>query len=173
MMFEYEDDVFTNSPKLNFDDNNNNTNGSFKFNEEDSMLALATEECMKTGTFLPLLKEELKCKILAKCHEEGKQLNIKAEQRVAAPKKKLQPDEEKKLEKRREQNRRAAKKFRERKRSDTDRLEQATTELEVLNHELRDEIRRLSTEYHELHVLLTSHSCVVDNTPSVYGELGT
>lgn len=91
-MFENEDDVFTNSPKLNFDDNNNNTNGSFKFNEEDSMLALATEECMKTGTFLPLLKEELKCKILAKCHEEGKQLNIKAEQRVAAPKKKVNFD---------------------------------------------------------------------------------
>jgi hypothetical protein len=45
--------IVTLSPKMIFDDNNNNTedDGSV-FYEEDVQFAMATEECMKTGTVL-------------------------------------------------------------------------------------------------------------------------
>lgn len=152
------DDNF--SSKLFYDNNNNNTDDDGVFYEEDEKLAIATQECYKTGTLIPLLKEELKFKILAKCHEQGKELIIDTGRKTPPPKKKLQPDEERKLEKRREQNRRAAKKFRERKRSETDKLEQMTTELECHNEELRQEIIRLSTELNELNALWTTHICV-------------
>jgi hypothetical protein len=78
------------SPKMIFDDNNNNTedDGSV-FYEEDAPFAMATKECMKTGTVLPLLKEELKCKILAKCHQEGKELAVDIGRKTPPPRKRV------------------------------------------------------------------------------------
>ena len=79
-MFE-DDNVF-------FDDNNNDmqTKGLESY-QEDERLKLATQECMKTGTIFPLLKEELKFKILAKCHEEGKELTVEPEKKLPPTKK--------------------------------------------------------------------------------------
>ena len=58
-----------------FFDNNNNAPDEDVFYDGDETLALAQFKCMETGTLAPLLKEELKFKILAKCHQEGKELN--------------------------------------------------------------------------------------------------
>lgn len=155
-----------------FDNNNNNAPDDDVFYDGDETLALAEVRCMETGTLAPLLKKELKYKILAKCHQEGKELKTDPVRSPPPVKKKLEPDEQKKLEKRREQNRRAAKKFRERKRSETDRLEQATSELETQNKELKDEVGRLRSELNQLITILKTHNCVANIFAPMFDEPG-
>lgn len=41
----------------------------------DEKLRSATRESLQTGKITPLLKEELKCRILSRCLEEGKELS--------------------------------------------------------------------------------------------------
>lgn len=41
----------------------------------DEKLRSATLESLETGKITPLLKEELKCRILTRCLEEGKELS--------------------------------------------------------------------------------------------------
>lgn len=77
------------SPKMIFDDNNNNTEDDGSVFYEDVQFAMATKQCMETGTYLPLLKEELKCKILAKCHEEGKELAVDIGKKTPPPRKRV------------------------------------------------------------------------------------
>ncbi|XP_021353809.1 proto-oncogene c-Fos-like [Mizuhopecten yessoensis] len=123
----------------------------------DEKLRSATLESLETGKITPLLKEELKCRILTRCLEEGKELSPERAIKIQPRKDKLKPDEMMKLEKRREQNRRAARKFRMKKHKTTKTLQQESDVLESKNNDLQDDIQTLLKQKFHLQNLLSEH----------------
>ncbi|KAL3874159.1 hypothetical protein ACJMK2_037210 [Sinanodonta woodiana] len=118
--------------------------------EEERKLFLAAMESYRTGKMTPLLKEELKYRILSRILSEGRDeltLDRQADMsRHDVNEHQLQPEEIKRIETRKEQNRKAAQKFRLKKKLEMDVVLKEYDELKKKNSVLRDEIKRLSDE---------------------------
>ncbi|KAK3606656.1 hypothetical protein CHS0354_037545 [Potamilus streckersoni] len=96
----------------------------------------------------PLLKEELKYRILSRRLSEGRDeltLDRQADMsRQDVHQCQLRPEELKRIETRKEQNRKAAQKFRLKKKLEKDSVSKEYEELKKRNSVLREEVKRLS-----------------------------
>ncbi|KAL5009337.1 hypothetical protein ScPMuIL_014918 [Solemya velum] len=128
--------------------------------QADAKLAKAYKEAKKIGKLTPLLKEELKCRIQARRHSEGKgELLVKFEEPAFKPESEMSPESLVRLEKRREQNRRASMKLRNKKKDDEKLLTEKVARLESDRHSWEADIARLTREKEHLDKLLRHHLC--------------
>ncbi|CAI9730726.1 activating transcription factor 3 [Octopus vulgaris] len=96
-------------------------------NEKDSQLKEAVEKVNETGDMIHIIKQELKCQILYKRFQEGKNA---VDTEVKPPiQYELRPEEETRILRRREQNRKAAQRCRLRKKNKMEELEDTDTDL--------------------------------------------
>ncbi|KAL4238492.1 Cyclic AMP-dependent transcription factor ATF-3 [Mactra antiquata] len=137
----------------------NSTNLDAMFSVDDideAKLHIAALEAYSTGNITPILKEELKYYIQSRRLSEGKnELVVDFNQNTHIKKETiLRPDEIERLERRKAQNRRASAKFRMKKKSEIERLEQTCADLQTRNKELSDEIKHLTEERNKFYQIL-------------------
>lgn len=107
----------------------------------DGDLKKAAEEMKKSGSQLPLIKQELWYKIQSSRLANGKpELKIETEEPKVYE---LTPKEKQNLEKRRENNRQSAKKCRQKKRNETEGLYRKHRELAKKNKDLKMMVQKL------------------------------
>ncbi|XP_021359923.1 cyclic AMP-dependent transcription factor ATF-3-like isoform X2 [Mizuhopecten yessoensis] len=110
----------------------------------DDKLVKATQECLDTGSIMPMLKEELRCTIQNRRLAEGKtELTV---QFTPPTEQQLNAEEIIKKENRREQNRRAARKFRQKQATLSQNFQKRIEQLEAENRRLTTQVKRLSNE---------------------------
>nr|KAG5710708.1 hypothetical protein BaRGS_035110 [Batillaria attramentaria] len=121
----------------------------------DPRLQEAVKRCKGTRSLQPLLKEELRLKILARRHGNGQgDLEVCFKEPPQYP---MTAEECRKRDVRRAQNRGAAQRFRQRKRSREEELKQKVDEGQKRNKELLSEVETLRRETTRLRGILDRH----------------
>ncbi|GAB1601431.1 cyclic AMP-dependent transcription factor ATF-3-like [Argonauta hians] len=128
----------------------------FSDSDKDSQLNQAVEKVKKTGDMIHIIKEELKCQILYKRFQQGKN---EVDTEVKPPiQYELRPEEQNRILRRREQNRKAAQRCRLRKKNKMEKLEdnQKCMLKEKESYEML--ISQLRRENTELRLLVQSYT---------------
>ncbi|KAK3605436.1 hypothetical protein CHS0354_007518 [Potamilus streckersoni] len=125
---------------------------SLEFNEtdlieiKDETVRQAALQYQQTGSLLPIVKMELKCKILQNRLSRGEgEIEIDFTSRESGQFQ-LSPEEIERINKRRESNRLSARKSRMKKKSAVGKLKKEVAELEAKNSSLRQELIHLRQE---------------------------
>ncbi|KAL3874161.1 hypothetical protein ACJMK2_037212 [Sinanodonta woodiana] len=132
------------------------------FSDMDNSLVGATVESLKSGTLMPLIKEELRLKIQSRRLGEGKdELEVTFEQPIKPV---LTDDEKRRKEERKVKNREAANRSRARKRKQKEQTVQDMRILQEKNKELKEVVQKLESEKSSLQKLL--HNTSTFHVPS-------
>ncbi|XP_029643111.1 cyclic AMP-dependent transcription factor ATF-3-like [Octopus sinensis] len=125
-------------------------------NEKDSQLKEAVEKVNETGDMIHIIKQELKCQILYKRFQEGKNA---VDTEVKPPiQYELRPEEETRILRRREQNRKAAQRCRLRKKNKMEELEDNQRYMLKEKENYERLISQLQKENNQLRLLVQNYS---------------
>ncbi|XP_041355214.1 uncharacterized protein LOC121372761 [Gigantopelta aegis] len=135
------------------------TTTTVNIHDIDDELLFAHEESQRSGSIIPLLKQELKCKIQSRRLTEGKEELSLTESTSSIQSTKLSAEEMERKRRRRDQNRRAAKTFRQKEKERIDHIQQEIEVLEQKNGLLRRKLSDLGNERNDLVLALRTHMC--------------